>query len=100
MSLQRHHLIYLQPGTDFTVTSIHEDKKMIEEQVSLWLEKGLPCIYAKQLMHQETINLGLTLLHAEKKHRVGLQVVPSFVQEQKPLPTLLEMQDFFLLIMA
>lgn len=95
MSLQRHHLIYLQADADFAVTSIHENKKMIEKQVSLWLEKGLPCIYAKQLMHQETINLGLTLLHAGNKHRVGLQVVPSFVQKQKSLPQLLEMQDFF-----
>lgn len=95
MTLQRHHLIYLQPDADFAVASIHEDKKMIEEQVSLWLEKGFPCIYAKQLVHQETINLGLTLLYAKKKHRVGLQVAPSFVQKQKPLPQLLEMRDFF-----
>ncbi|KTD74263.1 phosphoribosyl-dephospho-CoA transferase MdcG domain-containing protein [Legionella tucsonensis] len=94
MTLQRHHLIYLQPDADFAVASIHEDKKMIEEQVYLWLEKDLPCIYAKQLA-QETITLGLTLLHAKKKHRIGLQVAPSFVQKQKPLPQLLEMRDFF-----
>ncbi|MCE0724587.1 MULTISPECIES: phosphoribosyl-dephospho-CoA transferase MdcG domain-containing protein [Legionella] len=95
MSLQRHHLIYLQPDADFAVASIHEDKKMIEEHVSLWLAQGLPCIYAKQLAHQDTINLGLTLLHAKKKHRVSIQSAPSLVQKQKPLPQLLEMQDFF-----
>ncbi|AWN75096.1 phosphoribosyl-dephospho-CoA transferase MdcG domain-containing protein [Legionella anisa] len=95
MSLQRHHLIYLQPDADFAVASIHEDKKMIEEHVSLWLAKGLPCIYAKQGGHQETMNLGLTLLYANKKHRVGLRVAPSCVQNQKLLPQLIEMQDFF-----
>ncbi|MCW8471269.1 malonate decarboxylase holo-[acyl-carrier-protein] synthase [Fluoribacter gormanii] len=95
MSPQRHHLIYLQPNADFAITSFHEEKHVIEEQVTLWLAKGLPCIYAKQLVPQETISLGLTLLFANKKHRVGLRVAPSLVQKQKPLPQLVEMQDFF-----
>ncbi len=92
---QRHHLIYLQPDADFTVVSFHEDKKRTEEEVTLWLAKGLPCIYAKQSVDQETMNLGVTLLSANKKHRVGLRVAPSWVQKQKPPPQLIEMQDFF-----
>lgn len=95
MSPQRHHLIYLQPHADFAVASVHENKTMIEEQVTLWLAKGLPCIYAKQLASRETISLGLTLLFANKKHRVGLRVAPSLVQKQKSLPQLIEMHDFF-----
>ncbi|PWY55176.1 ACP synthase [Legionella qingyii] len=95
MSPQRHHLIYLQSDADFAIASLHEDKQMIEEQVTLWLAKGLPCIYAKQLVSQETISLGLTLLFSNKKHRVGIRVAPSLVQKQKPLPQLIEMQDFF-----
>ena len=95
MSPQRHHLIYLHPNADFAIVSFHEEKQMIAEQVRLWLAKGLPCIYAKQLVPQETISLGLTLLLANKKYRVALRVAPSLVQKQKPLPQLIEMHDFF-----
>lgn len=96
MMLQRHHLIYLDPGTDFFLVSCHEEKQLIKEQVSAWLAKGLPCIYAKQLSDNEFINLGLSLWYANKKHRVGLRVSPSAVQRKNPPPQLLEMQDFFL----
>ncbi|WP_454781970.1 malonate decarboxylase holo-[acyl-carrier-protein] synthase [Legionella sp. WA2022007384] len=95
MSPQRHHLIYLHPNADFAIASSHEEKQMIEEEVRIWLAKGFPCIYAKQIAPQETISLGLTLLLANKKHRVGLRVAPSLVQKQKPLPQLNEMYDFF-----
>ncbi|MCW8400068.1 malonate decarboxylase holo-[acyl-carrier-protein] synthase [Legionella sp. PATHC038] len=95
MNAQRHHLIYLKPHADFVIRSCHEDQKMIAEKTALWLAQGLPCIYAKQFAGQETINLGLTLLHDNQKHRIGLQVAPSFVQTQKPLPQLIEMHEFF-----
>ncbi|WP_174714464.1 malonate decarboxylase holo-[acyl-carrier-protein] synthase [Legionella sainthelensi] len=96
MILQRHHLIYLEPGTDFFLVSCHEKKGLIKEQVSNWLALGLPCIYAKQLPDDEFINLGLPLWYANKRHRVGLRVIPSAVQKTNSPPQLLEMQDFFL----
>ncbi|KTD09023.1 nucleotidyltransferase [Legionella gratiana] len=96
MTPQRHHLIYLKPDADFSLVACHGDKKIIEEQVSSWLTRGFPCIYAKQLPDAETVNLGLSLWYASKKHRVGLRVVPSVIQKQEPLPQLIEMQDFFL----
>ncbi|KTD71041.1 nucleotidyltransferase [Legionella steelei] len=100
MNSQRHHLIYLKPYADFVITSCHEDQKMIAGEVALWLTRGLPCIYAKQVcsatsFERGLINLGVTLFHENKKHRVGMQVAPSFVQKQQPLPQLLEMQNFF-----
>ncbi|WP_454784350.1 phosphoribosyl-dephospho-CoA transferase MdcG domain-containing protein [Legionella sp. WA2024007413] len=95
MNPKRHHLIYLQPNADFTIASFHEEKQMIEEQVRLWLVKGLPCIYTRQLVPQETVSLGVTLLLANKKHRVGLRVNPSFVRQQSPLPQLIKMDNFF-----
>lgn len=96
MMLQRHHLIYLDPCADFFLVSYHEDKQLIKEQVSVWLAKGLPCIYAKQVPDDEFLNLGLPLWYANKKHRVALRVASSAVQKQNPPPQLLEMQDFFL----
>lgn len=93
---QRHHLIYLKPRADFFLVSLHEDKKIIEEQVAAWLAKGFPCIYAKQMPDEKSVNLGLPLWYAHKKHRVGLRVLPSEIYSQKPPPQLIEMQDFFL----
>ncbi|MBI2785349.1 MAG: malonate decarboxylase holo-[acyl-carrier-protein] synthase [Legionella longbeachae] len=95
MNPQRHHLIYLYPDADFSINSLHADKVAIEKQVLGWLLQGLPCIYAKQ-SYGNTINLGLPLLHNNKKHRVALQVAPSAVQQQQVLPQLKQMQDFFL----
>ncbi|CAM3057862.1 nucleotidyltransferase [Legionella steigerwaltii] len=105
MNPQRHHLIYLQPQADFVITSCHDDLEMIAQEAALWLARGLPFIYAKQFARNSTaeadcverdlINLGVTLLHGNKKHRVGVQVAPSFVQKQQPPPQLIAMQDFF-----
>ncbi|QEY52377.1 malonate decarboxylase holo-[acyl-carrier-protein] synthase [Legionella longbeachae] len=93
--LQRHHLIYLQPGTEFFLVSSHEENRLIKEHASAWFAKGLPCIYAKQLPNDKFINLGLSLWYANKKHRVGVRVNPSAVQKNNPPPQLLAMQDFF-----
>ena len=96
MISQRHHLIYLKPGADFFLVSVHEDKKIMEKQVSIWVERGLPCIYAKQLPHERLTNLGLSLWYANKKHRVNLRIEPSAIQKQEPPPQLSDLHDFFL----
>lgn len=93
---QRHHLMYLEPQADFTITSLHEDNPTIRAHVKAWITKGLPCIYARQVPHQEMIHLGLPLWYADKKHRVCLRVMPSMIQKQQPLPQLVEMHSFFL----
>ncbi|EHL32245.1 malonate decarboxylase holo-[acyl-carrier-protein] synthase [Legionella drancourtii] len=95
MSAQRHDLIYLEHQVPFSISTLHADKHMIEQQVVAWLAQGLPCIYAKQARDDATLNLGLPLFFAEKKHRVGLRVKPSAVVKQQSLPQLIEMQDYF-----
>lgn len=93
---QRHHLIYLMPHADFLLASFHDEKQTVEQQVFAWLSKGMPCIYAQQITNDTMVRLGVSLWYANAKHRVGLHVAPSAIYSQKPLPQLLEMQDFFL----
>lgn len=95
MNAQRHDLIYLERHVPFSISSLHADKPVIEHQVGAWLAQGLPCIYAKQVGDEDTVNLGLPLFFAEKKHRVALCVKPSAVVKQQPLPRLIAMQDYF-----
>jgi phosphoribosyl-dephospho-CoA transferase len=95
MNAQRHDLIYLDPQAAFTITSLHAEKTILEQQIAAWLAQGLPCIYAKQVGDEAQVNLGLPLFYAEKKHRIGLSVKPSAVVKQQSLPKLIEMQDYF-----
>lgn len=97
MIAERHHLIYLNRQAEFSIASMHADKKAIEQQIKAWLAKGLPCIYARQLTQSlpAHVNLGLPLLYDNIKHRVSLRVMPSSVQKQQLLPQLMEMPNFF-----
>lgn len=97
MNAQRHHLIYLQPDATFRIVSYQENRTLIEEQIKSWLVRERPLIYAKQLElgDQASINLGLTLLHDNKKHRIGLQVELPFIKKLRPLPQLIKMHEFF-----
>src|ERR1041384_6711540 len=92
---QRHQLIYLDNSMDFSIMSCHAEKKILEQQVFAWLAKGLPCVYARQSSNQDMIQLGLSILYANEKHRVGLCVTSSCIKKQSPLPPLTEMERFF-----
>lgn len=97
MNAQRHHLIYLKPNATFRFASYQGNRILIEEQIKSWLTLERPLIYTKQLVDQASIHLGLTLLHHNKKHRIGLQVELQCVKKTQPLPQLIKLHEFFLL---
>lgn len=94
MTAKRHDLMYLDSQAPFTISTLHADQELIQQQVKVWLGQGLPCIYAKQNGDDDRVNLGLPLFFAGKKHRIGLSVIKSAILRQKPLPQLIEMDDF------
>lgn len=96
MNLQRHELVYVAEDSPFCVYSMHFNRDIISEQVRNWLAQKLPCVFARQLANREgEINLGLPLFNGGKKQRVGLKIKQSAVLKYQSLPSLCEMQDFF-----
>ena len=93
--MQRHELIYLNPKTNFAIQSSHQTS-IIRQQIEAWLSKGLPCIYTRQLLTSKQVSLGLPLHVNDKKFRVNLMVPKTAIIKNKPLPNLIDMQEFFL----
>lgn len=91
---QRHDLVFIAPSTRFSIHSLHHDSNTIQKEVVAWLKKGFPCIYTRQ-SSDDAISLGVSLFFNNKKYRVGLSVDKSAVLRRRPLPTLVEMQEFF-----
>ena len=96
MMNQRHQLIFLKPDASFVIHSVHQDNQAITQQVTEWINKGLPCIYARQLCHDGvTLSLGLPVLLGNKKYRVGLYLNKNEVIVKQELPRLVDMAGYF-----
>jgi phosphoribosyl-dephospho-CoA transferase len=96
MMSQRHQLIFLARDASFVIHSIHEEKQAMTHYVKQWIEQGLPCISARQLSkEQDRLHLGLPVLLANKKHRVGLSLNKNEVHSTQELPRLVGMASYF-----
>ena len=96
MMSQRHQLIFLERDAPFVIHSTHEEKQAMAHYVKQWINQGLPCIYARQLSaEQDRLYLGLPVLRAKKKHRVGLSFNKNEVHSKQELPRLVDMASYF-----
>ncbi len=95
MISQRHQLIFPRSHAPFIIHSGHENDQELMHHVTEWFNQGLPGIYARQLDHgSDHLNLGLPVLLAHKKYRVGILLPKSAVNRTEGLPKLADMADF------
>ncbi|MBL7480864.1 malonate decarboxylase holo-[acyl-carrier-protein] synthase [Legionella bononiensis] len=93
---QRHQLIYVTPNASFKINSSHENNQEIIGSVASWLNKGLPCIYTRQLINDELeVHAGLSLLLGNKKYRASITLNKNDLITIHNLPTLSEMSDYW-----
>lgn len=93
--MERHHLIFPAPDVSFKIHSVHEDQQKILNYVSEWINKGLPCIYTRQLIKDALkLNAGLPVVIAGKKYRIAISLNHTEIKKQKELPKLIEMTPF------
>ncbi|CEG55616.1 malonate decarboxylase holo-[acyl-carrier-protein] synthase [Legionella fallonii] len=96
MMEQRHQLVFPERHAQFTIHSRHENKDELMHHIRDWFNQGLPCIYARQLDDEGSqVNLGLPVLLANKKYRVGLLLSKHLVHRAEELPKLADMTVFF-----
>ena len=94
MMSQRHQLIFPQPQASFFIHSMHENNIELMHHITEWFNRGLPAVYARQLEQESAhLNLGLPVLLANKKYRVGLVLPKCSVQRTEQLPKLVDVAD-------
>ncbi|CDZ77528.1 phosphoribosyl-dephospho-CoA transferase [Legionella massiliensis] len=92
---QRHDLVFADPNSEFRIHSCQTNQAQLYEQVRAWFARGLPCIYARQSgLNNGDLNLGLPLIAAGQKQRIGLQLREDAVLRYQSLPKLNEMESF------
>ncbi|KTD55339.1 malonate decarboxylase holo-[acyl-carrier-protein] synthase [Legionella quateirensis] len=93
---QRHQLIYVAPNSSFKINSSYGPNQEIVDCISEWLNNGLPCIYARQLVHDELgLHVGLPILLNNKKYRISMTLNKKELIKVQDLPKLAEMSDYW-----
>lgn len=91
----RHHLVFVTPNSPFRVDSCHQNNQELVHCVMGWINKGLPCIFARQLIKDDlTLTLGLPIILNNNKYRVRIFLNKNVIQKQEQLPKLIDMAHF------
>ncbi len=92
--MHRHQLVYLKKDSPFEIIIDNDFQKanyaVFSEQVLNWINRGLPCVYPRQINNNinNNIQLGLTILWENQKHRVALEVDKRYIERDEELPLL------------
>lgn len=85
-SCLRHQLIYLKKNASFKITSSHNT--IIKTYIQDWIAKGLPFIYTRQTLDNNSINIALTVLINDDKCRVSLRISKNAIKQEESLPNI------------
>jgi phosphoribosyl-dephospho-CoA transferase len=90
----RHQLIYLKKNASFEMTSYHENS-LIKKYISDWINQGLPFIYPRQMLNDDFVDLGLTVIINNDKCRISLRVLKQAIEKDESLPKIDKIFPFF-----
>lgn len=90
----RHQLIYLHSHMISLSALTSIESEPLREAALAWLLQGLPAIYPRQQPIDE-LQLALTILKNQTKHRVSFSVDPAAIHKESSLPSLHDIAGFF-----